>query len=119
MFIQNLGSAIGIAVCSTVINNSLSTCLHSVLSPDLAKQVTESTTFIRSGGLTPQQESDTIQCYVSSFHTAWCVIAALASIGFMATIFIKQYSLLKNLDEKSLIVKEIVIEENPEHPKTS
>ncbi|KAG2177758.1 hypothetical protein INT43_003005, partial [Umbelopsis isabellina] len=119
MFIQNLGSAIGIAVCSTVINNSLSSCLHSVLPLDLATEVTESTTFIRSGGLTPAQQSNTIHCYVSSFKTAWCVISALAAIGFLATIFIKQYSLIRPSGTRKEELREIVLEEPSQHEKTT
>jgi hypothetical protein len=118
LFLQNLGSAIGIAVCSTVVNNSLNTCLLSVLSPDLTKEVTESTTFIRSGSMTPQQEADTIHCYVSSFRTAWCVIASLASLSFLATLFIKQYSLFKTQENMSLVAKEVVLEEAEENSKT-
>lgn len=119
MFIQNLGSAIGIAVCSTVVNNSLSSCLHSILPLDLASEVTESTTFIRSGVLTPTQQSDTIHCYVSSFKTAWCVVSALAAVGFLATIFIKQYSLIQPSGTRKEELKETVLEEPSLHEKTT
>lgn len=112
MFIQNLGSAIGIAVCSTVINNSLTTCLLSALNPELTSEVTESTTFIRSGVLTPQQEDSTIQCYVYSFHTAWYVVAGLTSISFLASLFIKQHSLYRTTETEQPVMKEAVIE-NP------
>jgi hypothetical protein len=116
MFIQNLGSAIGIAVCSTVINNSLTTCLLTVLNPELTADVTESTTFIRSGVLTLQQEAATIQCYVSSFHTAWYVVAALASISFVATLFIKQYSLYRTPEIEQPSMTETVIENHDKEP---
>jgi hypothetical protein len=116
MFIQNLGSAIGIAVCSTVINNSLMTCLLSALNPELTSEVTESTTFIRSGVLTPQQESATIHCYVYSFHIAWYVIAALTAIRFIASLFIKQYSLYRPAETEQPVMKEAVIEHSAAEP---
>lgn len=68
--------------------------------------------------MTRQQEADTIHCYVSSFRTAWCVIASLASLSFLATLFIKQYSLFKTQENKSLVAKEVVIEEAEENSKT-
>ncbi|KAG2188165.1 hypothetical protein INT44_000916 [Umbelopsis vinacea] len=116
MFIQNLGSAIGIAVCSTVINNSLMTCLLSALNPELTSEVTESTTFIRSGVLTPQQEDATIGCYVYSFHIAWYVVAGLTSLSFIASLFIKQYSLYQAVETEKPVMKETVTENSATEP---
>jgi hypothetical protein len=95
-FFMNLGSAVGIAVASAVVNNGLEDCLGNQLSPDLFSSVLQSTTFIRSGALSPEQENITIKCYVSSFKTAWTIMACFAAVGFIASLFIEQHSLFRD-----------------------
>lgn len=109
-FFMNLGTAVGIAVASAIVNNGLQSCLADHLSSDLVTSILQSTTFIRSGALSPEQQNITITCYVSSFRTAWAVMAGFAAVAFVASLFIKQHSLFRdrknpsNSDESEVIV---------------
>lgn len=108
-FFMNLGSAVGIAVASAIINNGLQTCLSDHLSADLVTSILQSTTFIRSGALSPDQQNITITCYVSSFRTAWAVMAGFAAIGFVTSLFIKQHSLFRDRKDPSKSDESVVI----------
>ncbi|KAG2182178.1 hypothetical protein INT43_007105, partial [Umbelopsis isabellina] len=114
-FFMNLGSAVGIAVASAIVNNGLQSCLGDHLSADLVTSILQSTTFIRSGVLSPEQQDITITCYVSSFKTAWTVMAGFAAIAVVASLFIKQHSLFRDRkdpsksDQSEVIVDETAV----------
>ncbi|KAJ2959463.1 hypothetical protein NQZ79_g5047 [Umbelopsis isabellina] len=114
-FFMNLGSAIGIAVASAIVNNGLQICLADHLSSDLVTSILQSTTFIRSGALSLEQQNVTITCYVSSFRTAWAVMGGFAAIAFVASLFIKHHSLFRDRkdssksDESEIIVDETTV----------
>jgi hypothetical protein len=91
---MNLGVAVGIAVASAVINNGLENCLIQTFEPDTVTSIMQSSTFIRSGALSPEQIDITAKCYNSSFRSMWFAATAFAGIGFISTLFIKQHSLL-------------------------
>ncbi|KAH8550608.1 major facilitator superfamily domain-containing protein, partial [Umbelopsis sp. PMI_123] len=93
-FFMNLGVAVGIAVASAVINNGLENCLIQTFEPDTVTSIMQSSTFIRSGALSPEQIDITAKCYNSSFRSMWFAATAFAGIGFISTLFIKQHSLL-------------------------
>ncbi|CAO3663034.1 unnamed protein product [Umbelopsis ramanniana] len=105
-FFMNLGTAVGVAVASAVLNNGLQSCLLQSLTPDLVTAVLQSTTFIRSGALSPEQEDITIKCYNSSFKSIWLTALAFAGTAFISTLFIQEHSLLGQQPSQEIDVKE-------------
>ncbi|KAI8584263.1 hypothetical protein K450DRAFT_218946 [Umbelopsis ramanniana AG] len=117
-FFMNLGTAVGVAVASAVLNNGLQSCLLQSVSPDLVTAILQSTTFIRSGALTPEQVDITIKCYNSSFKSIWLTALAFSSIAFISTLFIQEHSLLGQQTSEDNDVKEHNIVEDIEKQKT-
>jgi hypothetical protein len=105
-FFMNLGTAVGVAVASAVLNNGLQSCLLQSMPPDLVLAVLQSTTFIRSGALSPEQEDITIKCYNSSFKSIWLTALAFAGVAFISTLFIQEHSLLGQQPSQEIDVKE-------------
>ncbi|RUS20176.1 hypothetical protein BC937DRAFT_86214 [Endogone sp. FLAS-F59071] len=87
-FFQILGGAVGVAVCSTTLNNSLISRLSNVLPSDLVLPTIRSTAFLREN-LTLTQQHDAIACYVRSFAVLWYVLIPCAGLAFVASLFLQ------------------------------
>jgi hypothetical protein len=114
---MNLGTALGVAVASAVLNNGLQSCLLQSMPPDLVTAVLQSTTFIRSGALSPELVDITIKCYDSSFKSIWLTALAFAGVAFISTLFIREYSLLGQQPSEEDDVKEQNVVEDIEKQK--
>ncbi|GAB5592217.1 hypothetical protein Unana1_07117 [Umbelopsis nana] len=105
-FVSNLGSAMGIAIAAAVINNGLSSCLSQSIAVDLVVLILQSSTFIRSGALSPEEIDITVKCYNFSFRTMFLVMTGLNVVAFISTLFIKQHSLMGHQPPKEDVVFE-------------
>lgn len=105
-FVMNLGSAIGISMAAAILNNGLQSCLLQTMTPDLVVPILQSSTFIRSGALTPEQVDITVKCYVSSFRIMWIAMAGMCCVAFISALFLKQHSLMSDQQQAGQDQKE-------------
>lgn len=96
----------GIAIAAAVINNGLSSCLSQSIPVDLVVLILQSSTFIRSGALSPEEIDITVKCYNFSFRTMFLVMTGLNVVAFISTLFIKQHSLMGHQPPKEDVVFE-------------
>ncbi|KAI8575038.1 hypothetical protein K450DRAFT_263633 [Umbelopsis ramanniana AG] len=91
-FARILGGALGVAIASAIINSSLKTSLPLHMPTEIANNVIDSSLYIRNG-LPSEYFQVTIDCYVAALQLLWYVMAGLAGVGVISSLFIKHSTL--------------------------
>ncbi|CAM0141945.1 hypothetical protein VKS41_004353 [Umbelopsis sp. WA50703] len=94
-FARILGGALGVAICSAILNSSLAASLPEHMPQEYATGVIDSSLYLRNG-LPPQYLEAAIDCYVVGMKLLWNVITGLTGIGLLSCVFIKHSSLRKD-----------------------
>ncbi|KAI7907864.1 major facilitator superfamily domain-containing protein [Cokeromyces recurvatus] len=105
-FSRILGGALGIAISSTVLNTQLTDELPKVIPYDQAIIVIQSSEYVNNG--LPKEYLDvTLEVYVKALQLIWYVFIPMAGLGFIASFFIKHYSIQRHKMEAATEKQEI------------
>ncbi|KAI9277516.1 major facilitator superfamily domain-containing protein [Umbelopsis sp. AD052] len=91
-FARILGGALGVAIGSAITNSSLNSSLPLHMPTEIANKVINSALYIRNG-LPSEYFQVTIDCYVAALQLVWYVMAGLAGVGVISSLFIKHSTL--------------------------
>ncbi|KAJ2787312.1 hypothetical protein H4R21_007116, partial [Coemansia helicoidea] len=102
--IRMLGSAIGLAIAQSVIQNSLSPLLAALAArfpahADLLDDVTRNQAVIWAPGVPPDVRDGVIDAYVHALHKAYFVLLAFGGLTFVISLFVKRTALRKRLGD--------------------
>jgi hypothetical protein len=115
-----LGGALGVAICSTIVNSSLTALLPQRMPQEYAINVIDSSLYIRHG-LPSEYFEAAIESYAIALKLMWCVMTGLSGIGVVSSIFIKHRSLKKDKPAERLMTAEanMVLDEKEDGNDTS
>jgi EmrB/QacA subfamily drug resistance transporter len=98
-YFRSLGGTFGVSIGSVAINNRLAVLLPKILTPEQATAVINSAAFIRQS-LPPALQPQVLEAYVQAMRWVWYSMTGLAGISAVCVVFIKHYSLRRDLDQK-------------------
>jgi len=102
-YFRSLGGTFGVSIGSVVINNRLTVLLPKVLQPNDVIAVLGSATYIRQS-LPLALQPKVIAAYVQAMRWVWYSMTGLAGVSAICVMFIKHYSLRRDLDQRNLRV---------------
>ncbi|KAI7874461.1 MFS general substrate transporter, partial [Lichtheimia hyalospora FSU 10163] len=91
-YISILGSNLGVATASAILNTLLKQNLPRVMPMEYAQRIFDSPQYIYNG-LPTEYIDAAIDVYSASFTYLWYTVTACAFGGFLCSLFVKQYSL--------------------------
>ncbi|KAG1151951.1 hypothetical protein G6F37_000717 [Rhizopus arrhizus] len=98
-FSRILGSALGVAISSTVLNSHLNQELVHVIPAEEAAKVLASSEYVNRG-LPEQYKEATLEVYVNGLRTIWYVLIAMSGLGFLASFFVKHHPIRRPPKQK-------------------
>ncbi|KAG0746302.1 hypothetical protein G6F62_005201 [Rhizopus arrhizus] len=98
-FSRILGSALGVAISSTVLNSHLNQELAHVIPAEEAVKVLASSEYVNRG-LPEQYKEATLEVYVNGLRTVWYVLIAMSGLGFLASFFVKHHPIRRPPKQK-------------------
>ncbi|KAG0950824.1 hypothetical protein G6F57_000172 [Rhizopus arrhizus] len=98
-FSRILGSALGVAISSTVLNSHLNQELAHVIPAEEAAKVLASSEYVNRG-LPEQYKEATLEVYVNGLRTVWYVLIAMSGLGFLASFFVKHHPIRRPPKQK-------------------
>ncbi|EIE86723.1 hypothetical protein G6F46_002743 [Rhizopus delemar] len=98
-FSRILGSALGVAISSTVLNSHLNQELAHVIPAEEAAKVLASSEYVNRG-LPEQYKEATLEVYVNGLRTLWYVLIAMSGLGFLASFFVKHHPIRRPPKQK-------------------
>ena len=110
----------GVAICSTIVNSSLTALLPQRMPQEYAINVIDSSLYIRHG-LPSEYFEAAIESYAIALKLMWCVMTGLSGIGVISSTFIKHRSLKKDKPAERLMTAEanMVLDEKEDGNDTS
>ncbi|CAO3652070.1 unnamed protein product [Cunninghamella blakesleeana] len=93
-FFRFLGSAVGVAIASSILNSELKHRLPTVLPSDYVDIVIQQALYVHHG-LPDQYKEATIQVYCDSIRLVWYVITPLTGLSILGCFLLQHYDLRK------------------------
>ncbi|KAG9071614.1 hypothetical protein KI688_005827 [Linnemannia hyalina] len=92
VFINNIGNAVGVAVCASVINNSLTTTLAKL--PESSQAVFRELNVIENINviftLPEALKAEVVHAYALSFRTLFTILTPMIGLGFVLSLFVRR-----------------------------
>ncbi|CDS03713.1 hypothetical protein LRAMOSA01114 [Lichtheimia ramosa] len=100
-YIGILGANLGVATASAILNTLLKQNLPRVMPMEYAQRIFDSPQYVYNG--LPEEYFDAaIDVYITSFQYLWYTVTACACGAFLCSLFVKQYSLRRSPETKTV-----------------
>ena len=100
-YLRSLGGTFGVSIGSAAINNRLALTLPAVLQPAQTAAVMGSAIYIRES-LPAAVQPEVIHLYVLAVRWIWFIMTGFAGLSFLCVLFIKHYSLRRDLKARDV-----------------